>query len=516
MTLSHAGKRLAASAFLGVFLASTLVPPARAIIPAAAVVGGVVVRGVTGSLLRKAGVSGVGSGAQALSASGLFGVSAAAYIVICGQNALAGQDCSGTPLAKIRPQGVNNDEGETLAATQAGTPTYMRYSWTTNYGSGTAASWSAARTAARANWCAANPSHCASYPTICWNPTQFYGSGSCTETIPAEPTTTGQTASVALNSLQNGNWYNLTTWSTASKETAVQGYTCPAGYTWNGTNCTPSYAWNADGAPSYRNNGGVIIADPKDPDVGPAPAPSPQTIDGVQPNGQPIRVKIEALPDGGVKVTTYGQGTSNGATSTTVNEFQISSGGTPTAITNIYLGDINTVAGQAAPTTQTPAPTPVEIPTDYARENTLQSVQQEAAKAATELKKMNDEGLKVKEEGTPEGKSQAQTDTEGRIGRGGAGGGTTGSVYPDDENIGKLIAPSSDLTNKRSSTDNKVSNAFNLAESCQDISFGEHFTLAICGSQGAEWLRLALAWVYGMGGVVYLYRRSGDVLAGDA
>lgn len=376
------------SAFLGLFLFTSIVGPALAIIPVAGVVGGVVVRGVTGTLLRKAGVTGVQSGASALSASGLFGVSAAAYIVICGQNYVSGNDCSGTPLAKIRPAGVNDNEGETTAATIPATSGLRyRFDGSTNCSlpGATGYDYTTRALACRAYtdqqlW--AQRTNCAAY------------SG---QTFTLTGTTGGDTGTGACQWAVRSSTGSVlgTDGQQVGSSTGISTLTCPSGYTLSGSNCVPQYAWTSDGVPSYRNNGsGAIIADPKDPDAGEAPTASPMVKDAVQPNGQPIKIKIEALPDGGVKVTTYGQGTSNGATSTTVNEFYVTSGGTPSATTNIYLGDVSTVYNNAAPTTNTPAPTSLEIPTDYQRDATGQQTN-------TKLQTIITDGLKVKEDSMP-------------------------------------------------------------------------------------------------------------------
>lgn len=257
---------------------------------------------------------------------------------------------------------------------------------------------------------------------------------------------------------------------------------CPAGYTKvSGSNCVLSNAASvdkpSDGICQIKRNGNAFEDDPQDPDCGmsgqpgaPAWTNSGAELSTTTSNGE-IRQKIN--PDGTGQITnkTYNYG---GNTTTTTNIYTSApSGGSMPQVT----GTSATVSsGIGTGESDTPNQSvDVDLPTDYARQNTLESLRADVA-----------DGIKLDETGTPES----------------VDGAFDSAITVLDENIASIDDPSS-------------FDAVELPEllpgggSCQSISgeiMGNAFSIP--GSDGCHRLAVlkgVLEWAFGIMTALYIF-----------
>jgi hypothetical protein len=156
------------------------------------------------------------------------------------------------------------------------------------------------------------------------------------------------------------------------------GGSCPAGYTPVGDVCeltdAPAAKWPSDGVPTIEPTGSGWQGAQRDPDpITPGLINGPDLVrSGADSYGNPQRETWHNNGDGTItgKQVTQGQ-TDEGTTYVNEKGITIDSGGNVTTITNTTTN--NTTINNY--TNSVPAaPIDLELPTDYARENTLQGI----------------------------------------------------------------------------------------------------------------------------------------------
>jgi hypothetical protein len=152
--------------------------------------------------------------------------------------------------------------------------------------------------------------------------------------------------------------------------------TCPSGYVFSGGGCMLSNAndarWPNDFIPMYYDDGdGIWKPYPRDPDTG-GPLP-PATLPSYDEDeyGNKNKTTVTPQSDGGTKTTQLTEGTNSQTGRTEVSKHEVTTNSAGDVINYTYQVFENTTLEQVSNTTQVGT---IELPNDYAREQTLQQV----------------------------------------------------------------------------------------------------------------------------------------------
>lgn len=411
---ASAGRRVFLSFVAGLFLLAAVVGPAAAFVPfvvagAEAIIGGTVVRSVIGGVATRVALPVAESVAAKISAANVLGVIGTGMVVVCGNNYLSGNDCQGVPLVKIRPKNHTGNDSETATTTLPATQNSQAATSTTNY----TANLSASACVGSYQGPRSDLSGAVVAQEICTRVAKNQY-GTCSSSGVGVVTNVVLPAgSFTCESLWNGSHLATNNMQLSGVVNAGDTLSCPGGWTLSGSNCVQNVCpaggtynfqtgvcdmattvWAPDGVASFRTTGGSgFVADPMDPDSVGQTFSNPTAGKAKQPNGRPMQYRITEESDGSLRVETWAEVVNPaGNTNVVDNVVKLNpNGAVIEASTNVLNGDLNTVVAQLPRTTQTPT---VDFPTDYARENTLAAVK-------TEVQKLNTDGLKLKETGTP-------------------------------------------------------------------------------------------------------------------
>lgn len=173
---------------------------------------------------------------------------------------------------------------------------------------------------------------------------------------------------------------------------------CPTGYQMvEGVGCTltdsPPAKWPSDGVPTITTTPTGFNVHPRDPDTSPSTPSDTITTVSTNAEGEQVVTTYTARPDGGVDVRVLTQFNSGEGTSgvndyrTTINQAGNVSN---TSNYNTYNTTITDYAGPIASPGTGQQPVSLELPDDYARENTLQSVNNNTETMTLQLGEMRD------------------------------------------------------------------------------------------------------------------------------
>jgi|GEM_PF-2515001 hypothetical protein len=154
---------------------------------------------------------------------------------------------------------------------------------------------------------------------------------------------------------------------------------CSTGYQYNSSTgqCDlipgqePFVQWPSDSIPTYYDDGdGVWKPYPRDPDVGGLINP-PSTVSSndQDENGNPNKITVKPQSDGGVQTTIQTEGVNSGMGTTEVSQHQITTDIFGNVVNYTYQVFENQTINQINTQTGT-----LQLPDDYAREQTLQQV----------------------------------------------------------------------------------------------------------------------------------------------
>lgn len=179
------------------------------------------------------------------------------------------------------------------------------------------------------------------------------------------------------------------------RSTVPLDFTCPTGYQLSGSTCSlipgqEQYVkWPADGKPTFMlDANGNWVPHPNDPDTLNAqglPFTPPDQWHTQYPHQQdqysnPTQTHVEPQPNGGMKLQQKTQGVDpqTGTTATTTHETTFNSGGQVINYTYQYNGNTSISSSSGSN---------LQLPTDYAREATLQGTNTKLQSILDEIKK---------------------------------------------------------------------------------------------------------------------------------
>jgi hypothetical protein len=156
----------------------------------------------------------------------------------------------------------------------------------------------------------------------------------------------------------------------------TKGNFCPVGYSYSGGTCALSdesaVKWPSDAIDTYYDpNTGVWTPYPRDPDTGSISPPATLPAYDEDEHGNKNKTTVTPQADGGVKTTQLTEGTNPQTGRTEVSKHEVTTNSAGDVVNYTYQVFENTTLEQISNTTQVGT---IELPDDYAREQTLQEV----------------------------------------------------------------------------------------------------------------------------------------------
>lgn len=181
--------------------------------------------------------------------------------------------------------------------------------------------------------------------------------------------------------------------------------TCEAGYSLNGSNgncdlTDPEIVqWQPDNVPTVSMSGGQLTPHPRDPDSASLTSPTSNiSVTGTNEDGEPVRIDYTARPDGGLDIRVITQFNAPDGT-TAVNDYRTTTNENGIVQNVVNLNTFNTsIADYAGPipgpsTGAAPVEIAIDLPEDYARENTLQDIRNKLTVTETLQAPVLEEGV---------------------------------------------------------------------------------------------------------------------------